>query len=178
MSVLEIEPFRPLTTRTKSSASRMSPPPCMSLETLMSIRSSEITQAIQDRASDIREGKQTLIAIRAREKGIDLAPYRRRLTVAEIDDLIAQQGSLCFQRRQRLFDTLQFCLFDGYPPSRPGAASGSPAGNRCGRRGEQIRKHPVAVGQEGDPCLAVDQILRLQDGKHRLGYFRVFANLL
>ena len=33
-----------------------------------------------------------------------------------IDDLIAQQGSLCFQRRQRLFDTLQFCLFDGYPP--------------------------------------------------------------
>ncbi len=46
----------------------------------------------KDRASDIREGKQTLIAIRAREKGIDLAPYRRRLTVAEIDDLIARLG--------------------------------------------------------------------------------------
>ncbi len=44
----------------------------------------------KDRASDIREGKQTLIAIRAREKGIDLAPYRRALTGAEIDDLIAQ----------------------------------------------------------------------------------------
>ncbi|HOI12923.1 MAG TPA: polyprenyl synthetase family protein [Methanoculleus sp.] len=44
----------------------------------------------KDRASDIREGKQTLIAIRAREKGIDLAPYRRPLTGAEIDDLIAQ----------------------------------------------------------------------------------------
>ncbi|MDK2890066.1 MAG: geranylgeranyl diphosphate synthase, type [Methanoculleus sp.] len=44
----------------------------------------------KDRASDIREGKQTLIAIRAREKGIDLASYRRALTGAEIDDLIAQ----------------------------------------------------------------------------------------
>jgi geranylgeranyl diphosphate synthase type I len=47
----------------------------------------------KDRASDIREGKQTLIAIRAREKGIDLAPYRRPLTGAEIDDLIAQLES-------------------------------------------------------------------------------------
>jgi geranylgeranyl diphosphate synthase type I len=44
----------------------------------------------KDRASDIREGKQTLIAIRAREKGIDLAPYRRELSSAEIDDLIAR----------------------------------------------------------------------------------------
>ncbi|WP_243669961.1 polyprenyl synthetase family protein [Methanoculleus chikugoensis] len=45
----------------------------------------------KDRASDIREGKQTLIAIRAREKGIDLAPpYRRRLSGAEIDDLTAR----------------------------------------------------------------------------------------
>ena len=44
----------------------------------------------KDRASDIREGKQTLIAIKAREKGIDLAPYRRDLTDAEIDDLIAR----------------------------------------------------------------------------------------
>lgn len=44
----------------------------------------------KDRASDIREGKQTLIAIKAREKGIDLAPYQRDLTDAEIDDLIAR----------------------------------------------------------------------------------------
>ena len=44
----------------------------------------------KDRASDIREGKQTLIAIRAREKGIDLVPYRRRLSGAEIDDLTAR----------------------------------------------------------------------------------------
>jgi geranylgeranyl diphosphate synthase type I len=43
----------------------------------------------KDRASDIREGKQTLIAIKAREKGLDLAPYRRELTPADIDDLIA-----------------------------------------------------------------------------------------
>jgi len=47
----------------------------------------------KDRASDIREGKQTLIVIRAREKGIDLAPYRRSLTGAEIDDLITQLES-------------------------------------------------------------------------------------
>ncbi|NMA87811.1 MAG: polyprenyl synthetase family protein, partial [Methanoculleus bourgensis] len=44
----------------------------------------------KDRASDIREGKQTLIAITAREKGLDLAPYQRELTGAEIDDLIAR----------------------------------------------------------------------------------------
>lgn len=54
------------------------------------LASSDVTG--KDRASDIREGKQTLIAIRAREKGIDLVPYRRRLTVAEIDDLIARLG--------------------------------------------------------------------------------------
>jgi len=44
----------------------------------------------KDRASDIREGKQTLIAIKAREKGLDLAQYRRELSAAEIDDLIAR----------------------------------------------------------------------------------------
>ncbi len=54
------------------------------------LASSDVTG--KDRASDIREGKQTLIAIRAREKGLDLAPYRRRLSGAEIDDLIARLG--------------------------------------------------------------------------------------
>ena len=44
----------------------------------------------KDQASDIREGKQTLIAIKAREKGIDLAPYRRSLSPEEINDLIAK----------------------------------------------------------------------------------------
>lgn len=39
----------------------------------------------KDRASDLREGKQTLIMIKAREKGVDLAKYRRELTDAEID---------------------------------------------------------------------------------------------
>lgn len=42
----------------------------------------------KDRASDLREGKQTLIWIRAREKGIDLTPYRRDLSDAEIDAVI------------------------------------------------------------------------------------------
>ena len=44
----------------------------------------------KDRASDIREGKQTLIAIKAREKGLDLAPYRKDLSGEEIEDLIAR----------------------------------------------------------------------------------------
>lgn len=44
----------------------------------------------KDRASDLREGKQTLIAIKAREKGIDLVRYRKaNLTDAEIDEAIA-----------------------------------------------------------------------------------------
>lgn len=42
----------------------------------------------KDRASDIREGKQTLIAIKAREAGIDLSAYRRDLTGSEINDLV------------------------------------------------------------------------------------------
>jgi geranylgeranyl diphosphate synthase type I len=44
----------------------------------------------KDRASDLREGKQTLIMIKAREKGIDLLPYKRELTDAEIDAVIKE----------------------------------------------------------------------------------------
>lgn len=43
----------------------------------------------KDQASDIREGKQTLLAITAREKGIDLKPWRRSLQKEEIASLIA-----------------------------------------------------------------------------------------
>lgn len=42
----------------------------------------------KDQASDIREGKQTLIAITAREKGIDLKPWRRSLSTDDIASLI------------------------------------------------------------------------------------------
>jgi geranylgeranyl diphosphate synthase type I len=44
----------------------------------------------KDRASDLREGKQTLITIRARERGLDLSGYRRGLTEKEIDEAIAK----------------------------------------------------------------------------------------
>jgi geranylgeranyl diphosphate synthase type I len=44
----------------------------------------------KDRASDLREGKQTLIMIKAREKGIDLLPYKRELTDPEIDAVIKE----------------------------------------------------------------------------------------
>ncbi len=44
----------------------------------------------KDRASDIRQGKQTLVSIKAREAGIDLAPYRKPLTDTEVDALIAR----------------------------------------------------------------------------------------
>jgi geranylgeranyl diphosphate synthase type I len=43
----------------------------------------------KDQASDIREGKQTLLAIRAREKGIDLTSYQRELTPEEIKEVIS-----------------------------------------------------------------------------------------
>lgn len=43
----------------------------------------------KDQASDIREGKQTLLAITAREKGIDLAPFRKSLSPAEISEVIS-----------------------------------------------------------------------------------------
>ena len=42
----------------------------------------------KDQASDIRQGKQTLIAITARERGIDLMPYRRELSKHEVSGLI------------------------------------------------------------------------------------------
>jgi len=44
----------------------------------------------KDRASDLREGKQTLIMIKAREKGIDLSKYKRDLTDGEIDGVIKE----------------------------------------------------------------------------------------
>jgi geranylgeranyl diphosphate synthase type I len=42
----------------------------------------------KDRASDLRKGKQTLIWIKAREKGIDLSQYRRDLSDTEVDEVI------------------------------------------------------------------------------------------
>jgi geranylgeranyl diphosphate synthase type I len=43
----------------------------------------------KDRASDLREGKKTLIAIIAKEKGIDLSKYRKdSLTDEEIQEAI------------------------------------------------------------------------------------------
>jgi geranylgeranyl diphosphate synthase type I len=47
-------------------------------------------QSGKDRASDIREGKQTLISIKAREKGIDLRKYRHNLTDADINRVIQE----------------------------------------------------------------------------------------
>ncbi len=44
----------------------------------------------KDRASDLREGKQTLIMIKAREKGVDLQKYRRDLSDADIDTAIKE----------------------------------------------------------------------------------------
>lgn len=44
----------------------------------------------KDRGSDLREGKQTLVAIIAREQGLDLAKYRRPLSPAEVDAAIAE----------------------------------------------------------------------------------------
>lgn len=44
----------------------------------------------KDQASDIREGKQTLLAIRAREKGLDLAKYRRELSTRDITEAIRE----------------------------------------------------------------------------------------
>ena len=44
----------------------------------------------KNRASDLREGKQTLIMIKAREKGIDLQKYRRDLSDTDIDAAIKE----------------------------------------------------------------------------------------
>ena len=44
----------------------------------------------KDRASDIREGKQTLISIKAREKGIDLGKYRHNLADSDINVVLRE----------------------------------------------------------------------------------------
>jgi geranylgeranyl diphosphate synthase type I len=44
----------------------------------------------KDQASDLREGKQTLLMIRAREKGLDLSKYRRDLSPADISVAIQE----------------------------------------------------------------------------------------
>ena len=48
----------------------------------------------KDRASDLREGKKTLISLKARELGFDLSPYRRQLSDAEIDGVIRKLEEL------------------------------------------------------------------------------------
>jgi geranylgeranyl diphosphate synthase type I len=42
----------------------------------------------KDRGSDIREGKSTLITILAREQGLDLTPFRRQLSEAEVEEVV------------------------------------------------------------------------------------------
>ena len=44
----------------------------------------------KDQASDLREGKQTLLMIRAREKGLDLKKYQRALSPADIQAAIRE----------------------------------------------------------------------------------------
>jgi geranylgeranyl diphosphate synthase type I len=44
----------------------------------------------KNQASDLREGKQTLLLIKAREKGIDLLKYRRDLSAADINTAIRE----------------------------------------------------------------------------------------
>jgi geranylgeranyl diphosphate synthase type I len=44
----------------------------------------------KDQASDLREGKQTLLMIKAREKGLDLSKYRRELSPADIQEAIRE----------------------------------------------------------------------------------------
>jgi geranylgeranyl diphosphate synthase type I len=44
----------------------------------------------KDQASDLREGKQTLLMIRAREKGLDLKKYQRALSPKDIDAAIRE----------------------------------------------------------------------------------------
>jgi geranylgeranyl diphosphate synthase type I len=44
----------------------------------------------KDQASDLREGKQTLLMIKAREKGLDLKKYQRTLSPADIDAAIRE----------------------------------------------------------------------------------------
>jgi geranylgeranyl diphosphate synthase, type I len=44
----------------------------------------------KDQASDLREGKQTIIMIKARQKGLDLLKYRRDLSGADISEAIRE----------------------------------------------------------------------------------------
>ena len=63
----------------------------------------------KDQASDIREGKQTLLAITAREKGIDLTPYQRDLTkedISEVITLLTRHGVI-EDVRKKAEDTVQ-----------------------------------------------------------------------
>jgi geranylgeranyl diphosphate synthase type I len=47
----------------------------------------------KDRASDIRKEKQTLIAIKAREKGLNLSSYRHILSDKDVDEVVTKLRS-------------------------------------------------------------------------------------
>jgi geranylgeranyl diphosphate synthase type I len=65
----------------------------------------------KDRASDLREGKKTIISIRAGESGFDLSPYRRELTAAEIDGVIGKLEGLGVLKSAR--DTARELITNG-----------------------------------------------------------------
>jgi geranylgeranyl diphosphate synthase type I len=65
----------------------------------------------KDRASDLREGKKTLISIKARGKGFDLSAYRRDLSDTEVDEVIAHLESLGVIREVR--DTARDLIRNG-----------------------------------------------------------------
>jgi geranylgeranyl diphosphate synthase type I len=65
----------------------------------------------KDRASDLREGKKTLISIKARGKGFDLSAYRRDLSDTEVDEVIARLESLGVIREVR--DTARDLIRNG-----------------------------------------------------------------
>ena len=77
----------------------------------------------KDQASDLRENKQTLIAITAREMGVDLSPYHKKsLTQDEISDVISllnKSGviSKINDISEKLISESKTKLYDAIPPS-------------------------------------------------------------
>jgi len=80
----------------------------------------------KNRASDLREGKQTLIMIKAREKGIDLRKYRRDLSDADIDAAIQELTAAgVIERLKKWQQTLSQKVTSIYPcfPRQKNASS-------------------------------------------------------
>ena len=107
----------------------------------------------KDQASDLREGKQTLVMIKAREKGLDLKKYQRALSPADIDAAIREltDAGVIDEVQE---DCIRPCCRQQQAPFRPAPLKRTPApdGYRRVLRYPELLEWPGTIQKRSSFC--------------------------